>query len=146
MTAIPSTVTKNADRPSSGAKNSEDWIVFPSKNQLFVHAQRTQETDDKISTSEKNGWCPQYTAILALGRLSDVNDMGFVCVYVPSDADPANIAHLLQRLVKVGEQKSFSVASMNVPHSLEECLSTFGTERTASNRFSTAQFKPLLVQ
>jgi hypothetical protein len=146
VTAIPSTVTKNADRTSSGAKNSEDWIVFPSKNQLFVHAQRTQEIDDKISTSERNGWCLQYTAILALGRLSDVNDMGYVCVYVPSDADPANIADLLKRLVKLGERKSFSVASMNVPHALAECLSTFGIERTASNKFSTAQFKPLLVQ
>jgi hypothetical protein len=146
VTEIPSTITKNAGQPSSTAKNSENWIVFPSKRQLFVRAQRNQEIDDKISISEKHGWWLQYTAILALGRLSDVNDMGFVCVYVPSDADPANIAHLLQRLVKVGERKSFSVVSMNVSHSLEECLSIFGTERTASNKFSTAQFKPLLVQ
>jgi hypothetical protein len=146
VTDISTTIAKKADQVGSNTKNSEDWIVFPFKNQLFVHAQRDQEIDDKIFTSEKNGWCPQYTAILALGRLSDLNDMGFVYVYVTSDADPANVAHLLQRFVKVGERKSFGVASINVPHSLEECLSTFGIERNASNKFSTAQFKPLLLQ
>lgn len=145
MTEISSTAIKKADELGLGVKNSEDWMVFPLKNQLFVHARRKQEIDDKISSSEKNGWCPQYAAILALGRLSDVNDMGYVCVYVPSDADPANIADLFKRLVKVGERKSFSVASRNVPHSLAECLSTFGIERTASNTFWRAQFKPLLV-
>jgi hypothetical protein len=146
VTEISSTAIKKADQLGSNAKNSEDWMVFPFKNQLFIYAKRNQEIDDKISTFKKSGWCLQSAAILALGRLSDVNNMGFVCVYVPSDADPANIAHLLQRIVKMGERKSFSVASMNVPHSLEECLSTFGIERTGSNKFWTAQFKPLLVQ
>jgi hypothetical protein len=137
VTEISSTATKKADQLGSNTKNSEDWLVFPFKTQLFVHAQRYQEVDGKIYTTEKNGWCLQSTAISALGRLSNVNDMALLCVYVPSDADTADIARrLLQPLVKVGERKSFSVASINVPHSLEECLSTFGTERTASKPFN----------
>jgi hypothetical protein len=145
VTDISSTITKKADQVGSNTKNSEDWIVIPSKNQLFVHAQRDREVDDKTSTTARNGWCLQSTAIQVLARLPVTNDMGFVCVYVPHDVDTANIADLLKRFAKVAERKSFTVASMNVPHSLEECLSTFGVEASTSNKFSTAQFKPLSV-
>jgi hypothetical protein len=144
VTTTPSTF-KNTGRLSSGAANSESWIVFPFKDVLFVNVRRTQDTGDKISTSEKNGWCPRYTPISVLGRLPNVNDVGYVCVYVPTDASHANAADLLQRLVKVGERKSFSVTSVNIPDSSAECLATFGIEATRSNAFSTAQFKPLSV-
>lgn len=120
-------------------------MVFPFKNQLFIHAQQDREVDDRIFTTARNGWCLQSTAIQVLARLPEANDMGFVCVYVPHDADMANIVYLLEQLEKAGKRKSFTVASMNVPHSLEECLSTFGVEASASNKFSTAQFKPLSV-
>jgi hypothetical protein len=140
-----STIVKTADQLDSNVKDTEDWIVIPSKNQLFVHAQRDREVDDRISTTARNGWCLQSTVIQVLARLPDTNDMGFVCVYVPHDGDTANIAHLLEQLAKVAERKSFTIASMNVPHSLEECLSTFGQEASPSNKFSTAQFKPLSV-
>jgi len=143
VTESTSIICENTGQPNSGAENYENWIVFPSKQQLFVHAQRNQEIDDKITISEKSGWWSQYAAISALGRLSDVNDMGFVCVYLPSEADSTR---LLQGLVKVSERKSFSVISMQVPLSLDECLSIFGAERTASNKFPTAQFKPILLQ
>jgi hypothetical protein len=145
MSEIPSTVIKKDDQLGSNVKNTEDWIVIPSKNQLFVHAQRDREVDERISTSARNGWCLQSTAVQVLARLSDTNDMGFVCIFVPSDVDLANVEDFLRQLTKVAKRKSFSVTSMTLPNSLEDCLSIFGVEANTSNKFSTAQFKPLSV-
>jgi hypothetical protein len=146
MSEIRAIVIKKGDQLSSNAKHSENWMVIPLKDQLFVYAQREQEVDDRLSTTAKIGWCLQSTVVQVLARLPDANDMGLVCVYVPDDADTAKIARLLQELVKVAEPKSFNVTSMTVPYNVEECLLAFGVEASASNRFSAAQFKPVSVQ
>jgi hypothetical protein len=140
-----STTATNKSADTTGNSNSlESWIAIPFKDQVFLCALR--ERDDDGVTIAKWGWCLQSTAIQVLARLPDANDMGLVCVYVPMDVETANVTDLLQRLTKVGGRKSFTVASMIVPKTAEDCLLTFGKEASQSNTFSSAQFKPVSVQ
>jgi hypothetical protein len=136
-------INKIADT-TGNSKSSESWIAIPFKDQVFLYALR--ERDDDGATVAKWGWCLQSTAVQVLARLPDANEMGVLCVYVPMDVETANVTDLLQRLTKVGRRKSFTVASMIVPKTAEDCLLTFGKEASQSNRFSATQFKPVSVQ
>jgi hypothetical protein len=143
--SIPITVIRKGNDLSPNSKNSENWTVIPSKDQVFIYAFREQEADQGLSTCEKSGWCLQSTAVQALARLPDLNEVGFVCVYIPTDAETAKIQHLVQQLIKVGKRKSFTVASMIAPLTAQECFSAFGPEANTSNKFATAVFRPVSV-
>ena len=93
--------------------DSEDWLIIPRGNKLFLTAMReNKRLDGKKDVYIKNGFCATNGIKECVTSMDKDNELGCVTIILCRDANKFGGVELLEWFTEKAKEKDFSVVSM----------------------------------
>jgi hypothetical protein len=104
---------------------AEYWTILPLKEKVHVFVEHIDYCEENRSVESAAAWVNRAAALRQLRQRPKERHLDAVTVMLADDYEDHAGYSLLQDLVKLGQQKDFTVLSMIVPKTTEEVIAMF---------------------